>query len=311
LISGVLPVKNGSALITGNLPRMLESLGHDDELIVVDDNSIDDTYKALENFQIMDPRIRLLTNKGEGLVSALNLGFRESRGEWIARFDIDDKYLPNRLEYQRMFFAENVSAIFSDYRVVSDAGSALGTIRSPIYPANTKLSLIHSQRTSHPSAIINKSAFLDVGGYRSSDFPAEDLSLWLRLSNNSEIVSVGETLMEYVVSKKSTSNVMRHLVNQKRIELIRSRNPDFFLNDSFFDFDYMLYLYERNSFSTERLLLSLYDLTHPWVRRSFSNAEKLIVQRLFLHTVGCQDGLGTLYRLISNRIRRRVWRLCG
>lgn len=309
MISGVLPVKNGLAFIADSMPRILQNLDSTDELIIIDDNSTDHSSRLLLGFQAIDPRIRILSNNSDGLVSALNLGFREAKNDWVARFDIDDKYPPNRLQRQKLLFADNISAIFSDYRVVSDFGRVLGTIRSPIYPENTRLSLIHSQRTCHPSAIINKRAFMDVGGYRQSDFPAEDLSLWLRLSNGSQIVSIGETLIDYTLRKKSTSQVMRSLIHSKRSKLIKSNSPKYFLDDSLLDFDFMLSLYNSDSFPKERLLLSLYDLSHSWIRNSLSYSEKRIIRNLFLKTARSLDGMSSLSQLISNRIKRRLWRL--
>lgn len=62
--------------------------------------------------------------------------------------------------------------------------------------------------------------FNRVGGYSSNDFPAEDLSLWIRLSEISTLVSVPEILFSYRISKSSTSGSRQKEVKAKKIEII-------------------------------------------------------------------------------------------
>lgn len=67
------------------------------EWILVDDGSTDKTKEIVES--INDTRVVFLTyeiNKGRGF--ARNLGLAQARGKIIVVWDIDDIYLPNRLE---------------------------------------------------------------------------------------------------------------------------------------------------------------------------------------------------------------------
>ena len=89
-ISGILPIKNGEHWISRNLPKILKTLSLDDELIVVDDGSSDNTYSLLSQQASKDQRIKTLRTTGVGLVEALNLAINQSENSWLARFDIDD-----------------------------------------------------------------------------------------------------------------------------------------------------------------------------------------------------------------------------
>ena len=177
-ISGILPIKNGEHWISRNLPKILKTLSLDDELIAVDDGSSDNTYSLLSQQASKDQRIKILRTTGVGLVEALNLAINQSGNSWLARFDIDDTYPENRISKQREEIDSNTSVIFTDYRMRLNGRTNLGYLPSPITHLATKLSLLRSQRTAHPSALINKEKLLKVGGYLQSEFPAEDLGLW-------------------------------------------------------------------------------------------------------------------------------------
>src|SRR5271168_746976 len=66
-----------------------ESLGW--ELIIVDNNSSDQTRQVIEDFRLRYPeRIRYLFEPQQGISHARNAGIRESRGEILAFIDDDE-----------------------------------------------------------------------------------------------------------------------------------------------------------------------------------------------------------------------------
>ena len=64
------------------------------EVIVVDDGSTDNSRTVLESY---GDRIRAVFKENGGQISALNAGFRESRGDLIASLDADDTYTPDAI----------------------------------------------------------------------------------------------------------------------------------------------------------------------------------------------------------------------
>jgi glycosyltransferase involved in cell wall biosynthesis len=181
-LSILLPVKNGEKYIQSSLLNLMKSCRVGDEILVVDDYSIDSTSKIVKQMCGEDSRIKLINNRESGIVGALNLGVYESLNSWVARVDVDDKYDLNRFEIQRANLQANTVGIFSDYDFFSESHNFLGTIPSAIDADAVAVSLIYSQRTAHPSILFSKEAVINAGGYRNEDFPAEDLSLWLRMS---------------------------------------------------------------------------------------------------------------------------------
>jgi glycosyltransferase involved in cell wall biosynthesis len=204
-ISAVIPVKNGEKFLGSFLPNLIQNLNVSDEIIIINDGSTDRTVSIISEWAERYKQIRLLNNANIGLISALNFGIKESSNNWIARFDVDDTYAENRIMKQREKISSESVAIFSDYEIMGSGKHSLGKIYSPVFPLACSISLISSQRTAHPSAMINKNAFEFVGGYRSQDFLVEDISLWLRLSRVGEIISVPENLLKYNLNRKSVS----------------------------------------------------------------------------------------------------------
>jgi hypothetical protein len=103
-----------------------------------------------------------------------------------------------------------VVAIFSDYELFYDGFRSLGKIHSAVFSPAVSTSLISGQRTAHPSVLFNKNAATSAGGYLKQDFPAEDLSLWLRMSRLGKLVSSPQVLLHYRVGESSISSTRRN-----------------------------------------------------------------------------------------------------
>ena len=104
VFSVITPVHNGAAFIDRCYRILLDQTYQDWEWVVVDDGSTDDTLQRLQG--IRDARLRLFSypvNRGRGYARAKAV--EESRGEWMAVWDADDLYFPDRLE--RMLDAKN------------------------------------------------------------------------------------------------------------------------------------------------------------------------------------------------------------
>lgn len=315
-ISGLLPVHNGEKFIDQCLPLILSNLYPDDELIVIDNGSTDGSNIKLKRWSGVDSRIRLITTKKPGLVEALNLGVEESSNKWIARFDVDDIYEPDRLKNQRVAINEKTVLIFTDYDFFSNSYNYLGTIPSAIESNAVSVSLISSQRTAHPSALFSKEAVVDAGYYKEIDFPAEDLSLWLRMSRLGKIVSIPETLLHYRLSPESTSGTRRSEAKDAAKKLlidigINQKNIHNLVNS----YDSVVELYKEHTFSREREILMLRDLYH--VSKNYKlddKTRKKIKQILIRHipklalNVPSLQALNLLYKqkVLRNQVRENL-----
>ena len=220
-VTFLMPVKNGD-LFLDNSMRSIENLSLEgDEILIVNDMSTDRTSRILEEFSTLNSQISVLNNSKPGLVNALNLGIQNARHDLIARVDVDDLYMDNRVSSQLAVFDDDTVAVLSDYSLFSDSSGELGSIVSAVYPVATSCSLIASQRTPHSSVIFSREAVIEAGGYRSEDFPAEDLSLWLRLSRLGNIKSVPEVLLKYRLNPLGITSTQRHKMLTKKESLLQ------------------------------------------------------------------------------------------
>ena len=98
LVSILIPFKNTEAFLADCLQSVLNQSYKNWELIIIDDASTDVSYNIAKKFANNDERIILLKNSGSGIINALQLAFKHSKGEFITRMDSDDMMRPNKLE---------------------------------------------------------------------------------------------------------------------------------------------------------------------------------------------------------------------
>ena len=133
-VSVCMAAYRGTRFIEQQIESILEQLGPDDELVVVDDASPDGTADLVA--AVPDERIRLLRgHANRGYVRAFEEAIKASRGEYVFLADQDDVWLPGRL--QAMLSALQSSA------VVSTSVSVLG---EPVDPPRFRLRSSDSHR---------------------------------------------------------------------------------------------------------------------------------------------------------------------
>ena len=260
-ITALMPVKDGAVFVQDSLTKLQRSCRETDEILIVDDFSCDNTIKIIKSIAKTDDRIRFLSNSNPGIVGALNLGLSEASNEWIARVDVDDNYEHTRIDEQRACIDSKVIGIFSDYDFFSEDSTYLGTIPSAIDPDAVAVSLISSQRTAHPSILFKKTPALGVGGYQTEDFPAEDLSLWLRMSRVGNLISIPKVLLHYRLSAGSITGTKRIASISKKNSLIQhiGINP-LNLEKLSVKLEQIFEVYKSGTFSNEREILLIRDL---------------------------------------------------
>ena len=89
-VSILMPIFNEEAFLKESIESVLEQSYKNVELIIIDDFSTDKSYSLAEQYSLKNSRIRLIRNLKKGKVSAFNLGFEKSSGDFICFFAGDD-----------------------------------------------------------------------------------------------------------------------------------------------------------------------------------------------------------------------------
>lgn len=165
------------------------------EIIVVDDGSEDETARLMEDRYRQCTYIR---QANKGVSSARNLGIEKARGEWIALLDSDDRWLPNKLQFQ-------IEALTGSpqYRLChTDELWIRKGVRVNQMHKHAKAGGRIFQRClplcviSPSSVVIHRTLFDDFGLF-DTELPAcEDYDLWLRICATEAVLYIDEPLIE-------------------------------------------------------------------------------------------------------------------
>jgi glycosyltransferase involved in cell wall biosynthesis len=99
LISILIPFKNTSVYLPECIDSILSQSYQNWEVIAVDDHSTDNSRIIVEEYSSSDTRIKVHSNKGDGIISALRTAYYLSKGELFTRMDSDDIMNTNKLEW--------------------------------------------------------------------------------------------------------------------------------------------------------------------------------------------------------------------
>ena len=93
-ISVVIPIYNNAEKIGLTVHSIQSQNLTDIEIIIIDDNSEDDSVKIIEQFQQEDSRIKLLKNKNnEGILYTRSIGVLNSKGKYIFPINSGDVFI--------------------------------------------------------------------------------------------------------------------------------------------------------------------------------------------------------------------------
>lgn len=99
------------------------------ELIIVDDNSTDDSKKVINKFyNLLPEKISVIFNNVNlGVSSCRNLGIKKAEGEFIAFLDADDNWNKDKLKTQIFKLNSNYCNLgFSDLNIINSEGITVG-----------------------------------------------------------------------------------------------------------------------------------------------------------------------------------------
>jgi glycosyltransferase involved in cell wall biosynthesis len=201
-VSVVMSVYDGERYLRESVESVLAQTFTDFELIVVNDGSTDASREILAEFERHDSRLRVIDQENQGLTRALIRGCAEARGHYLARQDAGDTSLSTRLGVQVAYLDNH-----SEVALLSCWTQFLGPDNEELFLARRtdtnqeatfrlrQRKLCHLQGvTHHGSTMFRRADYLHVGGYRWQFRYAQDLDLWLRLTDLGQLAFIPEVL---------------------------------------------------------------------------------------------------------------------
>lgn len=124
LVSIIMPLYNCENFVLDSIKSVIEQTCRNWELIIVDDQSTDNSYTLVSDFIADRSRIQLhQLSVNSGVATARNYAIELAKGSYIAFLDSDDLWLPDKLEKQLRFMDANHSSLsFTAYQRIDESG---------------------------------------------------------------------------------------------------------------------------------------------------------------------------------------------
>ena len=214
-VSVLLPCRNAEDTLDAALTSLTSQTLESFEIIAVDDGSTDATRHLLVDWAKRDERVRLMRTPPLGIVAALNSAAMTARGELLARMDADDIAMPLRFERQVEFLERHPDKAacgtgirYFPRSILRDGARCYETwINSVVTAEEIERDLFVECPLPHPTLMLRRPAFQQVGGYRNNRWP-EDYDLLFRLwEAGLGLGKVPEKLLEWRESASRLSRV--------------------------------------------------------------------------------------------------------
>jgi len=227
-ITTIITTHNRSAWLRQAIESVLaqEPCGAGVELIVVDDNSSDDTPAVVAAY----PSVRYLRTKQGKASGSREVGIARASGEWIAFLDDDDVWLPQKLAVCTRVMREQPEARFilsaatiCDHKLRPAGGVWLGPDLNGDRSAYDAFLTVPVS----PSVVLMRRDVLDsVGLFDHTLCRADDFDLWLRIASSGvRCASTDEPLVLYRERERQDGPLLYQSYHETMAVLRRSFAP--------------------------------------------------------------------------------------
>ena len=184
----------------------------DYEIIVIDDNSSDNSLNQIQEFK---KNIKIIVNKKNlGVAKSVNKAIKFSKGKYFVRIDADD-YMSNYLItflYGTFLVYPNKFGVACDYYHVTDEGDKIER-------------QINSREEPIACGIMyNKKKFIKSGMYNSEFKHREEEEIRNRLGKKYDIFNLNLPLYKYRMHKSNKTKSKSYLIDfRKKIENLKTK----------------------------------------------------------------------------------------
>jgi glycosyltransferase involved in cell wall biosynthesis len=206
-VSVVIASYNHEKYVRSTIESVLAQSFQDFEILATDDGSADRTVAEIQ--AITDPRISLVAlPRNVGACAAIHATIRRATGEYVAILNSDDVFLPGKLAKQARYLDSNpgIAAVFArplfigeDGQPHPNPGRVVALAQETNKPRHKWLRrfFFRGNGLCHPSVLIRRSVYHEVGLYNPAMAQVPDLEMWVRLLRDHEIHLIEEPLVAF------------------------------------------------------------------------------------------------------------------
>lgn len=135
-LSIIVPVFNVDKYLSGCIESVLKQKLNEDafEIIIIDDESTDDSLKIAKRYEATNLNIRVISQKNKGLGGARNTGLQYACGEYVLFLDSDDSLVPNSIQLiLDRIKKDDLDLLRFNYESVLEDGSILTKKKNSLY----------------------------------------------------------------------------------------------------------------------------------------------------------------------------------
>lgn len=219
-VSAVITAFNSAVYIRDAIESVLAQTRKVDEILVVDDGSVDSTPQIAVGYAEYGVRYVRQENKGAG--AARNFGLKNTCGDWVAYLDADDIWMKKKTEIQLDFLSKHPEVgVISGQKVRLKTMGEIKTRKLDVYgdvpESKMGRELLFNNIVGNPSmALIRRSLIERLGGYNPNLRWGQDWELWIRLSAVTRFGFVDEPVIEY----RTHGDNLTHQDPMKRLDCL-------------------------------------------------------------------------------------------
>ena len=203
-ISVILPVYNAEKTLDRCLKSIYKQEYKLDELVVVDNDSKDNTKKIINLWKQYLPIKYFKNDKNMGLSFSLRRAINESNGELLLRIDSDDEWESNHIEEILILYKKKDAVLFSTRsKYLSEESKLISTTKFFSNDSVRKL-LMWDNPFVHSAIAFKKIDYFRTSGYSDNNY-AQDYSLFIELLDKGELAVSDKITVNYFVNSGSLS----------------------------------------------------------------------------------------------------------
>ncbi|KQU17157.1 glycosyl transferase [Bacillus sp. Leaf13] len=244
LVSVITPSYNSSSFIKETIKSVQDQSYSNWEMIIVDDQSKDDSIHVIKSYTERDPRIKLISlTQNVGAARARNVAIKEAKGNYIAFLDSDDLWMSTKLEEQVTFMQKgNLAFSFTSYTLMDEEGNPLDIeVKAP--KTVDYYNLIGNTTIGCLTVMLDR---LQIKQIEMPDIQPEDSALWLLLLRQGyQAHGLQKVLSKYrIVSNSTSRNKLK--AAYRYWKLLRNQEKLNFVKANYYFSKYAYHAYNKN-----------------------------------------------------------------